>query len=433
MKNKLDSLKDSKRYATFLRWGKMLSVTGFAQVLVQLAGVATGLIVTNLLPKQEYAYYTIAITMLGTMTVLADSGIGVGVMSSGGKVWDDKFKLGEVLKTGVVLRRKFAIFSLVVSLPILVFLLHKQGAETLTIFLICASLLPAFWAALSDSLLETIPKLHHAVLPLQKNQGFVSFGRLALTSLSVFLFPFTFVTLLANGVPRIWGNAQLKKISTSYVDETAGVNETVKRDILNIVKRSLPGNIYYCISGQLTLWLLSFFGTSSDIAGIGAMTRITMLTSIVSMMFNTLFIPQFSKLTDKSKMIKHLGLYFSFLIAICLVIIFFTWLLDDFILSLLGNSYLGLNFELLLTMTLSCLTLIGGACYGLSSSQGWIINPVLLITTNIFSVVVGLYFFKVDNITDALYFQLTTALIPLVITISFLLIKVARYRQVAAV
>lgn len=408
----------------------MLSVTGFAQVLVQLAGVATGLIVTKFLPTQEYAYYTIANTMLGTMTVLADSGIGVGVMSSGGKVWDDRKKLGQVLNTGIFLRRKFARNSLLVSLPILFFLLQKQGATLLTTFLVCISILPAFWAALTDSLLETIPKLHRAYLPLQKNQGLVSLGRLVLTSAAVFLFPFTFVTLISNGIPRIWGNEKLKIISASYIDSAAGVDEGVKKEILTIVKRSLPGNIYYCISGQLTLWLLSFFGNASDIAGIGAISRFAMLTSIVSMIFGTLFVPQFSKLTDKARMVKHLILYFVFLLTICCIVIFFTWLLSDFILSLLGNNYLGLNFELLLTMTLSCITLIGGACYGLSSAQGWIINPFLLIITNFLSIIIGLFLFRVDNITEALYFQLTTAIIPLFITIMYLIVKVSKYRSI---
>src|SRR5690606_14307653 len=142
--------------AQWMQWGKLLSVTAMAQIAVQALGMITGIFIIRLLPVEEYAYYTLANAMLGTMTILADGGIVSGVMAQGGKVWKDKEKLGIVLATGLHLRQRFAIGSLAVSLPILAYLLWQHGASALFIMLILLAIIPAFFSALSDSLLENI-------------------------------------------------------------------------------------------------------------------------------------------------------------------------------------------------------------------------------------------------------------------------------------
>ncbi len=67
-------------------WGKLISVTGSAQVLIQALGFISGIIIIRLLPTEEYAFYTLANTMLGTMNILSDAGVSTGVMAQGGKV-----------------------------------------------------------------------------------------------------------------------------------------------------------------------------------------------------------------------------------------------------------------------------------------------------------------------------------------------------------
>lgn len=53
---------------------KLFALTGGAQILVQAIGFISGIMVIRLLSPQQYAYYTLANTVLGTMVVLADGG-----------------------------------------------------------------------------------------------------------------------------------------------------------------------------------------------------------------------------------------------------------------------------------------------------------------------------------------------------------------------
>ena len=83
------SKKSNSRFTRLLEWGRLLLLTGSAQLLIQCLSFASGILVIRLLPIQEYAIYTLANTMLGTIALLADGGVATGAMSIGGKVWQD--------------------------------------------------------------------------------------------------------------------------------------------------------------------------------------------------------------------------------------------------------------------------------------------------------------------------------------------------------
>ena len=136
-------------YTKLVEWGGLILITGSAQILVQAIALISGILVIRQLPANEYALYTLANTMLGTMTILADSGISSGVLAQGSRVWKDQKKLGVVLVTGLELRKKFAIASLVIAIPLLLFLLLHHNASWLMAVLIVVSLIPAFFLALS--------------------------------------------------------------------------------------------------------------------------------------------------------------------------------------------------------------------------------------------------------------------------------------------
>lgn len=425
MKEKLTKIKQHPKYNTILNWGKLISITGGAQVIVQAIGFVSGILIIRLLTVDEYALYTLANTMLGTMTVLADGGISTGVMSQGARVWQDKEKLGSVLATGLDLRRKFAFASLIIATPILIYLLLHNGASWLTSVLIVTSLIPAFFAALSDSLLEIVPKLHQNIVPLQKNQVVVSFYRLFLTGLTIFVFPWTFVVILVSGLSRIYGNIELRKIAYEFVDKNQQSNPMVQVEILKLVKNILPGSIYYCISGQITIWLISFFGKSEAVAHLGALGRFTVLLSLFTAIFGTLVIPRFARLIEKKELL--LRRFFQILFSLIILLCFFVSLVNLFskqLLWVLGSSYSGLESELVLSIVGSCISLIAGFSFSIYTSRGWVINPIISISISLISICLGVYLFDMATLNGVLIFNIFLATIQLVINSGYCIKKI---------
>jgi O-antigen/teichoic acid export membrane protein len=415
----------SQAYTRLAHWGKLIAITGGAQAIVQGTSLVCGILVIRLLPTQEYAWYTLANTMLGMMGTLADGGITIGVMSEGGKVWQDKKKLGVVLATGLDLRKRFGIGSLVVVIPILIYLLVNHGASFLTAFLITVSLIPAFFGALSDSLLEVAPKLHQDIPALQKNQIAVSFGRLLLSCLTLFVFPFTYIALLASGLPRIYGNRKLRTISSGFASNSEGTDKNIEQNILRIVKRTLPGAIYFCLSGQITIWLISIFGNTTSIAAVGALGRLAMLLGVVQVFVSTIIVPRFARLReDRALLLIRFFQVVVILLVFSLGVVGIFWLIPDQILLILGNQYAGLGKELVLIIIGGCISLSFGTVFNLCSSRGWILNPAVSIVINVLTTVVGINIFNISTVTGVLYLNIFIALVELIVHLFFATYKI---------
>lgn len=430
LKTYKSKLKTHPKYDAVLNWGKLISITGLSQIIVQGVGFVSGILIIRLLPVKEYAFYTLANTMLGMMTVLADGGISTGVLAEGGKVWEDKKKLGAVLATGLNLRKKFAIVSLLISIPILFYLLLDNDASYVTAILITLSVIPAFYAALSDSLLQIVPKLHQSIYPLQQNQIKVGIGRLLLTALTLFLFPWAFIGVLSSGLPRVWGNFKLRKIASVFVDEKQGVSQEVQSRILNLVKKIMPTSIYYCISGQITIWLVSFFGDTSSIAQLGALSRLSMLLTLFSVIINTVLVPRFSKIgVDKKLLLKRLAQISGVVFILMLPIIALVYYFPEPVLWLLGDVYKGLEYELFLSVSVSCIALISGVLFSLFSSRGWAIPPVILISINIISIIILASVLELSSLVNALYFNLGVNTVALLQTSFFILYKINKLKS----
>jgi O-antigen/teichoic acid export membrane protein len=407
-------------YAKALEWAKLITITGSAQTLVQVLGLVSGILVIRLLPTQEYALYTLANTMLGTMTILADGGITAGVMAQGGKVWQEKDKLGVVLITGLELRKQFAIGSLLISTPILLYLLRHQGASWLMCVLLIASLIPAFTTALSSSILEVAPKLRQDITLLQKNRVSATLGRLAALAPLLFPFPFAFMAVLAAGLPQIWANKGLRKISSKYVNWNNSANPVIRQEILVFVRRILPYSVYYCLSGQITIWIISYFGSNTDVAQAGALGRLTILLSVFSIMFGTLIIPRFARIEIHSGQLFKKYIFIQiFLILFCLCIIGFTYAFPNQILWILGKKYAGLRVELVLSIIASCLGLLAGTAYTLFTSRGWTISPFIAIPINLIATVCAVMILDISSLKGVLLLSIFIETIQAVMNIAY--------------
>lgn len=430
MQHKLSQLKQHPSYDKAMHWGKLISITGGAQAIVQVVGFICGILIIRLLPIQEYALYTLANTMLGTMTVLADGGISAGVMAQGGKVWQDKEKLGLVLATGLDLRKKFALGSLLVSVPILFYLLIHNGASLITAILLTASIIPAFFAALSDSLLEIVPKLHQSILPLQKNQIVVGAGRLLLSGLTMFIFPFSFLAIIASGIPRMYGNIKLKKITLNFANINHKPDVAIRKEILAMVKRILPGAIYYSLSGQITIWLISFFGNATSVAQLGALGRLAMLLSLVNVLINTLIVPRFARLAeDKSLLLNRFLQILGTLIIVLLIVIGIVYLIPNQILWVLGSEYASLHLELMLSILGSCVSLIAGVAYSLFTARGWVYHPAVFIFFNVGTIISLLFFIDITSLKGVLLLNIVLAFVALFLNTIYCISKIINIKN----
>src|SRR4051812_6756956 len=146
---------------------KIIGNLAIVQAVVQALGFLSGILIIRKLTQQEYAYFTIANTMQGTLNLLADIGISAGVVSIGGRVWQDRHRFGQLINTGLQLRKKLALVAAALVVPVLYLLLARNGAGfsygCLLVVLVLGGLLPQ----LSIGILSVVPRLRSDIRWIQ--------------------------------------------------------------------------------------------------------------------------------------------------------------------------------------------------------------------------------------------------------------------------
>jgi len=394
-----------------LHWVKMVWITGLAQMAVQVLGFASGLLVIHLLSVQEYAYYTLANGMLATMTLLADGGISTGVIAQGGRIWQDRIRLGVVVTSGLELRRKFAIFGLGTGVPIMLFLLHHHGASWMMGTIVSLCLIPAFVSVLSGSLLEIVPRLRQEIAPLQKIQVQANGVRLALIGLTLFTLPKAFVALCAAGFPQFWVNRRLRDLSGQHADLSQKSDVIIKNEIMLIVKRIMPGTIYYCFSGQITIFIIALFGSSRSLAQVGALSRLAAALNLIGALFNTLVLPRFVRQMVHRK--TMLARFFKLQVGFGMLFGVITLMASVFsrqMIWVLGKDYVGINGEVVYIMAGSCLSMISGMTYHLCVSLGHVLRPAISVGISILTQLIALYYIDCTTVHGVFIFSIYTAI-----------------------
>lgn len=399
-------------YLRVLEWTKLFTIVGGAKVLVQIAGLITGIIIIRSLSIQEYAIYTLANSALGMLTILSDGGISAGVLSQGSRVWRSKEKLGEVLITGLELRKKFASFALIIFIPVVSYLLLQHGAGYITVGLIIFSIIPSFYASLSDSLFQIAPKLHQDIKPLQINGIAASIGRVILIASTITFFPWAFVAIIAAGIPRIIANFKLKKIAGKHIDWNQKPNQETRKNILGTVKRLFPEQIYFCVSSQITIWLISIFGSTNSIAQIGVLSRLSMLLTIFTMIMQAIVVPRFARLQNKKReltkwfiMIQCILLLFIFIVAI------FSKIFASELLMIIGSKYVGLDSYFILAVVSALINSFTGILYSLMISRNFILHPAISISIGIVVQIFLISILNFSQLEDVYYFSIAQSIV----------------------
>ncbi|HEX4638116.1 MAG TPA: hypothetical protein VH170_01370, partial [Chthoniobacterales bacterium] len=128
------------------------------QTAVQIIAFASGILLVRWLPQREYAFFTIANAMQATLMLLADIGISTGMLSIGGRVWQDRHRFGELINTALALRRKLALAAIIIVAPILYSMLAKNGASPVYTLLLVALVLAGFALQISIDIFSVVPR-----------------------------------------------------------------------------------------------------------------------------------------------------------------------------------------------------------------------------------------------------------------------------------
>ena len=103
-------------------------------------------------------------------------------------------------------------------------------------------------------------------------------------------------------------------------------SEEFRKEILANVKRQAPMTIYFCLQGQIGIWLISIFGNVRRVAEVGALGRIGIIFAILVSTTSAIIIPRFARCQDAARLRSRYTLILLGFASIILLGTAFSWL-----------------------------------------------------------------------------------------------------------
>lgn len=398
-------------------WSKVLGAFVSVQLAVQAMGFFGGVLVIRLLDHQEYAYFTIANTMQGTMALLTDLGISISLMSIGGKVWNDRVAFSRLFTTARKLRNIMALAAGAVIVPLSLWMLLRQGAGPLYTFLILAVVAAGFTFQVSSGIYVVVLRLHSRIKELQIADFLSAASRLLCLGAFSLLFlnaALALATALMSFGIQAW---LLRRWGREVVDHEAEPDPEYRISMLKVVANQAPSGIYYCFQSQIAVWLLSTFGKAESVAQFGALGRLALIFSLVGGILNNIVLPSFSRCHDRTQLVRRYWQIMGVYAAFCAVLVTASIFFSDQFLWILGKQYAGLNQQFFWIVLSTVVSSLAVTMFSINSSRGWIEYAWLYIPCTLVTQACLLTVLDVSTVQGAIFFGLWSNLSPLLVNV----------------
>jgi len=388
------------------------------QALVQIIGFMSGILIVRTLEQRDYAYFTIANTMQGTINLLADVGISVGLVSIGGRIWQDRHRFGELINTALSLRKKLGALVVVAVTPVMYFMLVKNGASISYTALLMVVVLIGLGFQLSIGVLGVVPRLRADIGRIQMIDITAAVARLLALAGLLFVFLNAGIAVAVASAVSFLQYAMLRNYAAGVIDLDAPENAEDRHSIVRLIKHLAANSVFYCFQGQITIFLISFFARrATSVAEVGALGRLAMIFSVLTNLLANVFVPAFARCQNKGKMRWLYGAIIGGVVAFSLSIISGAWIFPDEFLFVLGSKYAHLHRELLLMVAGAVLSALTGTFWALNASKAWVSGAWLYIPLTLVTQIVLIPYTDFSSVAGVLIFNLLSAIPNLLLNI----------------
>ena len=394
-----------------LQRARMVGNFAFVQAMVQLVSFASGILLVRWLDQTEYAYFTIANTMQGTINVLADMGISIGLVSIGGRVWQDRHRFGQLITTAQHFRRRLGLLAIVVVTPVLYWLLTRNGASPLYAAVLIGAIVFGLLLQFSLGVLTVVPRLRSDVSRIQKIDLSGAFARLIVLVGCAFLFLNAGVAVLVSSASFLLQYWMLRNYAAGVIDLSAPENAEDRVAMIGFIKNQAANALFYCLQGQITVFLISFFGNrATAVAEVGALGRLAMIFAVMGQVLTNIFVPAFARCQDRARLRLQ---YFTIVAGVagcCAVVLAAAAFFPNQFLFVLGGKYSHLQRELLLIVAGTVLNVLTGALWFLNASKAWVSGAWLYIPLTLATQIALIPSTDFSNVRQVLIFGVISAL-----------------------
>ena len=398
-------------------WVKILTGYFSLQLLLQAVAAIIGIVIVRAVDKHEYAYYAVCNAFFFAASNLNDCGVTAALSAIGGKLWHDRSAFGSLLNTAYSIRRWLTVLVVIFVVSTLPVMLFRNGAGALKISSLTVVLIVSILFQFGTGVYQVVPQLKANYALLQKVALYGLLLRAALLALAWLTILNALTAVLINCAAFALQMWLYKWYAEEEVDLTAKPDAGMRKSILSIIRKQFPYEVYSILSSQISIVLLTLFGTNSKVADVGALTRIGMLFVAMTSVMTNVLLPRFARCQDKNRLTQLFWRIILIYVSAASSVLVLVWFFPDQFLLLLGRQYSDLGHECFLAVAAAFTGAALTAIWSLNMSRGWIIPAWIGLSISFASQAAGILIFDVHTVHGVLLMSLFTNCASLVLNL----------------
>jgi O-antigen/teichoic acid export membrane protein len=389
---------DPKKFLNFLI---KISAFGSLQLFTQALSVVTGILVLRLSNLTDYGLYVFITATVGMLGVISDGGVGPALLSEIGKRMGSKEQIGAILDAARKVRNKLSFWVILTVAPYIIIQVTKLGASWPTTILLFGIVVFTIVASIELTMLSTVLRVHDQIIKLQKLEAKVALSRLITTVLAMCVCNHPNVPIIIALFHLFAMTLYVKRLSKHFFVPTSCHGED-ERIIWQSVKDIMPASIYWSLNGNITVFLLGIKGQSYHLGQLGGLGRISQIFQAISSWVSNYTIPSMARAATPAE-VRKIFFQSATIFAVLLAgIVGCVMALADVIFFVIGSPFKGLNYELALGITSTCLSIFGGLLFCLCAARGWRMPSWVVIPPNFLTLCVCVWFLDTGTLQGAL-------------------------------
>jgi len=385
-----------------------------SQGIALAARLTYGFLCVRLLPVTEYAKFAVVFGFLGFLSVLMDFFSGTLLPLVGERI-NDRQLIADYVASLRQLAHRVYLLAAPAAIVVYPLVVRKQQWSWRVIAAMVLLLLVASWfGRMGGTYGSALIALRNrrAWYQAQLISGVGSLAALGVVWAVHALNAFSAILISVAAIAFLSLHYCFRARETLGVRGHPSVEK--RRAIIHLALPVAPNVIFYALQGQLSLFLITFFGHSAAVASVGALSRLAQIFMLFGQMAPLLIEPYFAKLPQSRVKRNYLGMLAA-QGTLCICATSLARYFPQIFLWILGPKYGALRQEVVLMIAGSSIAYLSAVLFMIHTARRFVYwwNSVLVI---IFTVTAqALFIIKTDlsTVRGVLVLNLVTAAVGL--------------------
>lgn len=396
-------------------WWAKIRMFLLGQMALQGVTAITGIAVLHWMPSVSYAQVSMAFAFQGTIGMLTDLGVSNCIIALTGENAHKPEVVGRYIAAAAALRlRMFWIMAAVaiVAFPLVTYN-QPWGFATKAFLLatVLSTILVQNWTMYQSALI-----INGRLDQSYSIQVWGNTFRLAVSFLLYLSHAMYGTVMAALGAIFAGGVAySYKHFGGKLIVLPEHSDKETQREILRYLAPLVPGIVFTAFQSQITLFLASVFGNTSDIAEMSALGRLSQLFVLLGAFNGVIIEPFFARLPVEKLKFRYTQLLLAAIVFSC-ALVGLVALFPQPVLWLIGKKYAHLAPEIVWIVAGSATMYLAGVLWTINAARKWLFGwyTGMYIAVTLLAQIVSLSYLHLSRLHDIVIFSLITSVAAVV-------------------